>query len=125
VAERLPLSALLSQALVAFTIELDNAGESAMQHRTTRYGGSRAAPYAASLRQWSNFMRVLDVHGLTVGELERRTRAKPQLDAMRRWGYVTVGPDVRVAGAVPYPAGVVEQLPRTVNAGATFTRVEF
>ena len=92
-AERLPLSALLSQALVAFTIELDNAWESAVQHRTTRYGGSRAAPYAASLRQWSNFMRVLDVHGLTVGELERRTRAKPQLDAMRRWGYVTIGPD--------------------------------
>ena len=93
VAERLPLSALLSQALVAFTIELDNAWESAMAHRTTRFGGSRAAPYAASLRQWSNFMRVLDEQGLTVAELERRTRAKPQLDAMRRWGYVTVGPD--------------------------------
>jgi len=92
-AERLPLSALLSQALVAFTIELDNAWEAGMQHRTTRYGGSRTAPYAASLRQWSNFMRVLDEQGLTVGELERSTRAKPQLDAMRRWGYVTVGPD--------------------------------
>jgi hypothetical protein len=92
VAERLPLSALLSQALVAFTIELDNAWEFEMPHRTTRYGGSRAAPYATSLRQWSNFMRVLDAQGLTVAELERRTHAKPQLDAMRRWGYVTVGP---------------------------------
>jgi len=64
-----------------------------MPHRTARYGGSRRAPYVASLRQWSNFMRVLDEQGMTVGELERRARAKPQLDAMRRWGYVTVGPD--------------------------------
>ena len=92
-AERLPLSALLSQVLVAFTIELDNAWESEMPHRTARFGGSRRAPYATSLRQWSNFMRVLDEQGLTVAELERRTRAKPQLDGMRRWGYVTVGPD--------------------------------
>ena len=92
-AERLPLSALLSQALVAFTIELDNAWEAEMPHRTTRQGGSRRAPYATSLRQWSNFMRVLDEDGLTVKELERRTRAKPQLDGMRRWGYVTIGPD--------------------------------
>jgi hypothetical protein len=36
VVERLLLSALLSQALVAFTIELDNAWESEMPHRTTR-----------------------------------------------------------------------------------------
>jgi DNA-binding MarR family transcriptional regulator len=68
-----------------------------MPHRTTRYGGSRRAPYATSLRQWSNFMRVLDAPGLTVAELERRTRAKAQLDGMRRWGYVTIAaaPDDR------------------------------
>lgn len=64
-----------------------------MPHRTTRFGGSRRAPYATSLRQWSNFMRVLDERGLTVAELERRTRAQPQLDGMRRWSYVTIGPD--------------------------------
>jgi DNA-binding MarR family transcriptional regulator len=92
---RLPLSALLSHALVAFTIELDNAWESQMPHRTTRYGGQRRAPYAVSLRQWSNFMRVLGEPGLTVAALERRTRATPQLDGMRRWGYVTIGPGPR------------------------------
>ncbi|HWH09532.1 MAG TPA: helix-turn-helix domain-containing protein [Solirubrobacteraceae bacterium] len=92
-AERLPLSALLSQALVAFTIELDNAWETRIPNRTTRHGGPRSALYATSLRQWSNFMRVLGPQGLTVRELERRTRAKPQLDGMRRWGYVTIGPD--------------------------------
>ena len=92
---RLPLSALLSHALVAFTIELDNAWESQMPHRTTRNGGQRRAPYAVSLRQWSNFMRVLGEPGLTVAALERRTRATPQLDGMRRWGYVTIGPGPR------------------------------
>jgi hypothetical protein len=130
VAERLPLSALLSQALVAFTIELDNAWESAMPHRTTRLGGSRRAPYATSLRQWSNFMRVLGERGLTVGELERRTRAKPQLDGMRRWGYVTIGPDpddprrkppARDHLVVPTEAGrhaqaVWRPLPETIEA---------
>jgi DNA-binding MarR family transcriptional regulator len=114
VAGPLPLSALLSQALVAFTIELDNAWESAMPHHTTLYGGSRRTPYATSLRQWSNFMRVLGPEGLTVAELERRTRAKPQLDGMRRWGYVTIAPDpddprprppARAHLVVPTPAG--------------------
>jgi hypothetical protein len=90
---RLPLSALLSQALIAFTIELDNAWESEMPHHTTRYGGPAGSPYAVSLRQWSNFMRVLGDGGLSVRELERRTGAKPQLDGMRRWRYVTIGPD--------------------------------
>ena len=39
----LPLSALLSQVLVAFTIECDNEFEPQMPHRTRRPSGSRAA----------------------------------------------------------------------------------
>jgi hypothetical protein len=35
---RLPLSALLSQALVAFTIEADNETEHRLPHRTQTYG---------------------------------------------------------------------------------------
>jgi DNA-binding MarR family transcriptional regulator len=114
VAERLPLSALLSQALVAFTIELDNAWESAVPHHTTLYGGPPRSLYATSLRQWSNFMRVLGPDGLTVAELERQTLARPQLDGMRRWGYVTFAPDpddprskppARAHLVVPTPAG--------------------
>lgn len=93
-AECLPLSALLSQAFVAFTIELDNVWESAMEHRTSRSGASRTAPYATWLRRWSNFMRVLDERGLTVAELERLTRPKPQLDAMRRCDPGVVAVDV-------------------------------
>ena len=34
----LPLSALLSQVLVAFTIECDNESEPQMPHRTSNYG---------------------------------------------------------------------------------------
>jgi DNA-binding MarR family transcriptional regulator len=90
---RLPLSALLSQALVAFTIELDNAFESQMPHRTTRHGGTRGAPWAVSLAMWSNCMRLVDEGGVPVRELERRARATPHLSGMQRWGYVVVEPD--------------------------------
>jgi hypothetical protein len=40
VPDRLPLSALLSHALIAFTIELDNEFERRMPHRTQDYGKS-------------------------------------------------------------------------------------
>ncbi|HEY5430159.1 MAG TPA: hypothetical protein VIK04_13670 [Solirubrobacteraceae bacterium] len=84
--EPLPLSALLSQALVAFTIELDNAFEQQMPVWTTDFGGKQpGGVWATSLRQWSNFMRLVDANGVTVAELQRRARAKPALDGMRRW----------------------------------------
>jgi hypothetical protein len=41
---RLPLSALLSQALVAFTVEFDNEAEHRMPHSTTDHGSSAGAP---------------------------------------------------------------------------------
>jgi hypothetical protein len=37
---RLPLSALLSQVLVAFTIEWDNEFERQVPHRTSNYGST-------------------------------------------------------------------------------------
>ena len=84
-----PLPTLLSQALVAFTIELDNEWERRMPHRTTNFGGTRG-PWATSLRQWSNFMQWVPADGITVAELTRAARAEPPLHAMRRWGYVDV-----------------------------------
>jgi hypothetical protein len=39
-APHLPLPALLSAALVAFTIEFDNEAEHRMPHRTTNYGAA-------------------------------------------------------------------------------------
>jgi hypothetical protein len=46
-AGRLPLSALLSQVLVALTIECDNEFERQMPHRTSNYGSTagRDAPW--------------------------------------------------------------------------------
>ena len=91
--ESLPLSALLSRALVAFTIELDNTWESRMPHRTTRFGGERGHVYATSLVMWSNFMRAVPEEGVHVAELERRVRARLPLRGMRSWRYVTIAAD--------------------------------
>jgi hypothetical protein len=59
---RLPLSALLSHALVAFTIEFDNEFERQMPHRTTRHGSSKgggSGPWLASMVMWLKFMRFI------------------------------------------------------------------
>jgi hypothetical protein len=86
-----PLTVLLSQALIAFTIELDNEWEQRVPTATTDFGGRGV--WGTSLRQWSNFMQYVPGNGISVGELTRVARAKPQLNAMQRWGYVSVGAD--------------------------------
>jgi methyltransferase (TIGR00027 family) len=94
---RLPLSALLSQALVAFTIEADNEAEHRLPHRTTAHGlapGSPpGAPWLISLVMWANCLRHLPEAGLTLGELRDRARTGTNLDGMRRWRYVTIDPE--------------------------------
>jgi DNA-binding MarR family transcriptional regulator len=92
----LPLSALLSQALVAFTIEFDNESERQMQHRTTRHGATPGAPHApwlVSLVMWTNCMQFVGEEGITVRELEDAAHTKTNLNGMERWGYVVVRPD--------------------------------
>ena len=88
----LPLSTLLSQVLVAFTIEFDNEFERQMPHRTTMSraaGGSRGGPWLVSMVMWSNFMQYVGEEGVTVGELQRLARVpKLSLSGMERWGYV-------------------------------------
>jgi DNA-binding MarR family transcriptional regulator len=91
----LPLSALLSHSLVAFTIEFDNEAEHRMQHRTTRHGvtgGSLHAPWLTSMVMWLNCMQFVDDEGIAVRELERRARTKTNLAGMLRWGYITAEP---------------------------------
>ena len=56
---RLPLSALLSQALVAFTIEFDNEFEHRVPHRTSDFGGSRPDPYLVSMVMWLMVLRYI------------------------------------------------------------------
>ncbi len=92
--EQPPLSTLLSQALVAFTIELDNEFERQMPHRTTgtkSAAASRQGPWLVSFVMWANLLRLVREEGVTVGELERSARiAKPSLTGMERWGYIVV-----------------------------------
>jgi DNA-binding MarR family transcriptional regulator len=95
-ADNLPLSTLLSQVLVAFTIEFDNEFERHTPHRTTSHGstaGSAHGPWLASLVMWSNCMQFVGEQGVPVGELEELARTKTNLNGMERWGYVVVEPD--------------------------------
>jgi hypothetical protein len=85
-----PLSTLLSQALVAHTIELDNEFE----HRFARAGGGARV---ASVVMWSNFLRLVG-NGITAGDLPEATglpkaRVLSTLGGMERWRYVSVGPE--------------------------------
>src|SRR5277367_3691315 len=93
----LPLPSLLSQALVAFTIEFDNEFERQMPHQTTMSRsatGASSGPWLVSVAMWSNFMQFVGEQGLTIGELQRMARiAKLPLAGMERWGYVIVKPD--------------------------------
>jgi len=74
--DRCPLSALLSQVLVAFTIEFDNEFEHAIPHRTTSHGtsgGSTSVPWLVSMVVWMQFMRFVPDQGIDGKELCRRT----------------------------------------------------
>ena len=109
----LPLSALLSQALVAFTIEFDNEAEHRLPHRTTSHGTSGpgdGAPelWLVSLAMWENCMRYVAGEPITVGDLEARARTGTNLDGMRRWGYITIdGTARKVHKTRPGPSAVL------------------
>jgi DNA-binding MarR family transcriptional regulator len=95
VAADLPLPTLLSQALVAFTIEFDNEFERRMPHRTTNHGSSASpgAPWLVSLVMWSNCMRLIGKEGVPVRQLEDLAHTTTNLNGMERWGYIVVEPD--------------------------------
>jgi hypothetical protein len=89
----LPLPTLLSQALVAFTIEFDNAVEQRMPHHAASdpVAKPRVGPWLISQAMWANFLRVVDENGTPLGALAGPVRMT-NLDGMRRWGYVTITP---------------------------------
>jgi len=92
---RIPLATLLAQALVAYTIEFDNAAEERLAHWTTAQGRAAGGPQATwlvSMAMWFNCMRWLPEDGLTLRELERRARTPTNLHGMQRWGYVRMAP---------------------------------
>jgi hypothetical protein len=111
---RLPLSALLSQALVAFTIEADDEAEHRLPHTTQDHGRSpgaaAGAPWLTSLAMWANCLRHVPGNGITVAAMRRAARTGTNLDGMRRWGYVTYTPDPG-RGKRPRPDAIVALTP--------------
>jgi methyltransferase (TIGR00027 family) len=108
----LPLSALLSHALVAFTIEFDNEAEHRLPHRTTSHGtsshGDGDPTWLVSLAMWENCMRYVTGDPITVRDLEARARTGTNLDGMRRWGYLTIdGTAKKVHNRRPGPGTVL------------------
>jgi hypothetical protein len=93
----LPLPALLSQILVAFTIEFDNEAEHRLPHRTTAHGISSPdalyAPWLISMVMYFNCLQHLGDEPISLRELERRARTPTNLHGMQRWGYIVVTND--------------------------------
>ncbi|HEY3765194.1 MAG TPA: hypothetical protein VGL44_08545 [Gaiellales bacterium] len=86
-----PLATLLSQPLVAFTIEFDNVAE----ERITAAG---RRPWIASLAMWADYLRHVGEDGIPARELRSRAfvsakTLRSRLGALSRWRYVTVGLD--------------------------------
>jgi len=83
----LPLSTLLSQALVALTIELDNEFE-------RRFADAGGGARVTSLTMWSNLLRFIG-DGITVGDFVAATglpkhQATSRLGGIERWRYVSM-----------------------------------
>jgi hypothetical protein len=96
---RMPLPALLSQVLVAFTIEFDNEFEHQVPHRTTNHGSATGSvPWLVSRVMWSNFMQFVDEEGTTIRDLRSLLRMSDKntrtwLTRMEEWwGYIVIKP---------------------------------
>src|SRR5208337_2625283 len=94
-----PLSALLSQVLVAFTIELDNEFERRIGE--AGYPGARL-----SLVLWLNVMRFLSDGGMSVRALSALAVTSQEkmsfvLGCLERWGFIVLRPDPADSRPVP------------------------
>ena len=113
VQERLPLSALLSQTLIAFTIEFDNEFERQMIAAGFRGIG-------LSLVVWSNLLRFLPDHGVEVGQLCANAFGVPErilhmLACLERWRFVEF--DASGTSAVRKPLHAHRRTGRMVRDG--------
>jgi len=94
-----PLSALLSQVLVAFTLELDNEFEIRM--RDAGFPGA-----ALSMTIWSTLLRFLCEDSSSVRDLAKRshspeTQVKFELGCLERWAFITLEPASSDARPIP------------------------
>jgi hypothetical protein len=91
--ESRPISALLSQALVAYTVEFDNEFERAMA--SAGFRGARL-----SLSVWNGLLRFVGEGGVLVKDLSSRAGltmawARFQLGCLERWQFISFGQDDR------------------------------
>lgn len=94
------LSTLLSQALVAFTIEFDDRFEQRMPHTTTTQRGPGlrgTGPWLVSQAMYTNYIRHIGDDGILVRDLRAKARVslatiRSRLNHLSWWGYVTVWP---------------------------------
>jgi methyltransferase (TIGR00027 family) len=114
----LSLSALLSQVLVAYTIEFDNEAEHRLPHRTTNFGTGEAGSGAwlVSMAMWENCMRFVTDEPVTVAGLRALARTGTNLDGMRRWGYVTIDGTSKKAPRRPGPDAVLRATAQGAHA---------
>jgi len=110
-----PLPTLLSQALVAFTVELDNEFEHRVPHQITRdaskkSGAARSdAPWLLSLAMWALFLRFVPERGISVRELlyaagvDKKALRNWLVRMTHWWGYLTVAPDLAASRVMPPP----------------------
>jgi DNA-binding MarR family transcriptional regulator len=96
---RRPLSALLSQVLVAFTVELDDEFEIRMAK--LGFAGGRL-----SLATWLNLLRFVEENPISVRDLValsllEQTQIKNMLGCLERWGFIWVGTPQRDKNAAP------------------------
>jgi hypothetical protein len=81
---RVPLTALLSRAWIAFTMEADNAAEAAGSQRVGRL-------FRISLPMWANGLRFIGTDGISAAELRVQARAACNIGGLERWGWIIVG----------------------------------
>lgn len=102
----LPLPSLLSYALCAYTIEVDNGFERRMPVFTKinglqipREGPDVRPVWPCSLMCWSNGIRHVDEAGTLARQVADRSGfaglpGHPELKSYQRWGYLTIGEDL-------------------------------
>lgn len=102
----LPMSALLSQTLVAFVIEFDNEFERQVPHRTTNHGltgNSWQVPWLVSMPLWIRVLRFVPKAGVAKQELRLLCGFDSgQMNiwltrVSKWWRYVTVAADGMVS----------------------------
>jgi hypothetical protein len=122
VADKLPLTALLSQVLIALTIETDNEFEHRTPHFTTNFGPKPwRGVWLVSYAMYANFLRFIPDDGIVMSELAAKAGYPPPVHpayhGMRRWGYVTYEPDITGSNPKKKDADAIVRL-HPVNGSA-------